>query len=517
MVYAYILKDSKTQNINQLMRVLKAHSPVIRDSGKDGRFFYYDTFDWRLYRQGYHLYLLNESLYLYNFTHSQVENTVIHSGQIREKLQLPSGALSEKISPLLGLRSLIIRACFQRFLRSFRILNIDKKTIAHFKIDQSRIKNASKFITLDPCLEFKAVRGYTNDLQSILKKLPLEDVPVYKEDVLKRGLSLLGKAPADYSSKSDIQLTPKLEAGEATQKIYLYLLQIIRNNETGIIKDYDTEFVHDFRVAIRRIRSALGQLEGAREEKVFQKAKTDFSDLGRSTNKLRDIDVYLLREEQYKQMLPEDMHPYLNPFFENLRIQRKIEYRSLVKTLRSVKYKQMVSEWEEFLKTDYVGGKQLGKKSLDVTDLARQVIWKRNRKVLEFGKRILKTSSDEFLHKLRIEGKKLRYLLEFFNSLFPEKKMKFLITKLKQLQDNLGEFNDLVIQQSRLKKSAGQMILQGKDLNHTILSLGILIGRLNESQQRIRKEFAATFRIYSASDVQNIFADLFRMSGKGNL
>ena len=177
----------------------------------------------------------------------------------------------------------------------------------------------------------------------------------------------------------------------------------------------------------------------------------------------------------------------------------------------------MIQNWEEFLKTDYVGGKQVGKKSAKVADLACQVIWKRNRKVLGFGKKILKTSSDELLHKLRIEGKKLRYLLEFFNSLFPEKKMKFLITKLKQLQDNLGEFNDLVIQQSRLKKSAGQMILEGKNLNNTILSLGILIGKLNESQQRIRKEFAATFRIYSASDVQNIFADLFRMSGKGNL
>ena len=516
MVYTFILKGSKTQNINQLVKELKAHSPLIRDSGQDGHFFYYDTFDWRLYRQGYHLYLQNESLYLYHFTKNQVESTTNHSGQFREKLQLPSGPLSDKISPVIGLRSLIIIARFQRSLRSFRILNIDKKTIARLKIDQSRIKNESKFLALDPCLEFEAVRGYTKDLRLIIKKFPSDDLSICREDLLRRGLKVQGREPAGYSSKMNIQLTPKMPAVEATQKIYLYLLQMIRINETGIIKDYDTEFVHDFRVAIRRTRSALGQLEGAREEKVLQKAKTDFSDLGRSTNKLRDIDVYLLREEQYKQMLPEDMHPYLYPFFENLRIKRKIEYRSLVKTLRSVKYKQMVSEWEEFLKTDYVGGKQLDKKSVAIANLACQVIRKRNRKVLEFGKRILKTSSDDFLHKLRIEGKKLRYLLEFFSSLFPENKMKILITNFKQLQDNLGDFNDLVVQQLRLKEAAGQMILEGKNLNKTILSLGILIGKLNESQQRIRKEFAETFRIYSASDVQNIFVDLFSMSGKGD-
>ena len=210
MVYTYILKDSKNQSIDQLLNELRSNFSTIRDSRQDGQFFYYDTFDWRLYRQGYHLYLINENLYLYNFTTNQVESIVIHSGQIGEKLQLPSGPLSDKISPVLGLRSLIIIASFQRSLRSFRILNIDKKTIARLKIDQSRVKNESKFLALDPCLEFEAVRGYTNDLQSILKKLPLEDESVYKEDVLKRGLSLLGKAPANYSSKLDIQLTPKI-------------------------------------------------------------------------------------------------------------------------------------------------------------------------------------------------------------------------------------------------------------------------------------------------------------------
>ncbi len=516
MVYTYNLKDSKKQSINQLLNILRSNFSTIRDSGQDGRFFYYDTFDWRLYGQGYHLYRLNENLYLLNFKTNQVASTEIPSGQIKEKLQLPSGPLSDKISPMLGLRSLIIRACFQRSLRSFRILNIEKKTIARLNIDQSKIKKETKFITLSPGLEFTSVRGYTKDLRSIIKKFPTDDLSVCREDLLSRGLKELGREPSDYSSKMDIQLTPKMPAVEATKLIYQHLLQIIRINETGIIKDYDTEFVHDYRVAIRRTRSALGQLERARKEEVLQKAKSNFSDLGRSTNKLRDIDVYLLREKQYKQMLPKDMRPHLNPFFENMRIQRKNEYRSLVKTLRSAKYKQMMHNWEEFLKTNYVQEKLLGKKSLAVTDLARLVICKRNRKVLEFGKKILNTSSDDLLHKLRIEGKKLRYLLEFFSSLFPENNMKFLISKLKQLQDNLGDFNDLVIQQSRLKEAAGQMILEGKNLNKTILSLGVLIGKLNESQQRIRKEFAETFRIYSASDVQNIFVDLFSMSGKGN-
>ena len=52
-------------------------------------------------------------------------------------------------------------------------------------------------------------------------------------------------------------MSPAIHASEACRRILAHLAQIIRLNEDGIRKDIDTEFLHDFRVAVRRARSLL--------------------------------------------------------------------------------------------------------------------------------------------------------------------------------------------------------------------------------------------------------------------
>ena len=51
----------------------------------------------------------------------------------------------------------------------------------------------------------------------------------------------------------------------------------------------------------------------------------------------------------------------------------------------------------------------------------------------------------EVLHRLRIDCKKLRYLLEFFRSLYPAREAAPLIKSLKSLQSVLGEIHDLAV------------------------------------------------------------------------
>jgi CHAD domain-containing protein len=300
-------------------------------------------------------------------------------------------------------------------------------------------------------------------------------------------------------------------ASDAAKQIYLYLINIIQSNESGIISDIDTEFLHDFRVSIRRTRSALGQIKGVLDEKSVIKAKENFAFLGKSTNELRDIDVYLLREEQYKSMLPRELRNYLFPFFKGLHEQRKIEHGVLVKTLKSAKYKRILSNWKTYLQL------QKAEEIRNIPSarmLAQTIILKRNKKILKFGQQILSTGSDELLHQLRIEGKKLRYLLEFFSSLFVQQKIQYLIEKLKLLQDNLGEFNDLAVQQEKLNNSAKEISLRNKKGTNVVLTLGILIGKLNEKQHRVKNDFAKIFSSYSDIKVQKIFDELFKVQGR---
>jgi CHAD domain-containing protein len=311
------------------------------------------------------------------------------------------------------------------------------------------------------------------------------------------------------SSKINITLKPQLPAGKALRKIYSYLLQKVKENKNGIINNIDTEFLHDFRVSVRRTRSALSQIKNILDKDIVQKAKKDFTYLGQSTNLLRDIDVYLLKEDQYKKMLPGNRRDYLNPFFEDLKRQRKIENALVVKILKSMRYKRIINEWEFYLNA------KINTKNLTATEkkpiiiVARKVICERNQKMLEFGKNIIITSSDELLHQLRITGKKLRYLLEFFNSLFPQTEMQILIKKLKNLQDNLGDYHDLAVHQEMLKKFAEQLTTQGSGEKETILTLGILTMKLNEKQELVKKDFFETFHIYSSPEIQKIFHALF--------
>ena len=56
----------------------------------------------------------------------------------------------------------------------------------------------------------------------------------------------------------------------------------------------------------------------------------------------------------------------------------------------------------------------------------------------------------EAVHRLRIECKKLRYLMEFFAELFPKEEGSAVLRLLRRLQTRLGEFNDALVQQRSL-------------------------------------------------------------------
>ncbi len=55
-------------------------------------------------------------------------------------------------------------------------------------------------------------------------------------------------------------------------------------------------------------------------------------------------------------------------------------------------------------------------------------------------------SADEKIHELRIEFKKLRYLIEFFVDLLPKKRTSKIVIEIKKIQTVLGDYNDYCIQ-----------------------------------------------------------------------
>jgi len=99
-----------------------------------------------------------------------------------------------------------------------------------------------------------------------------------------------------------------------------------------------------------------------------------------------------------------------------------------------------------------------------IADAAAKELRRRWKKVLERGKRLEELNA-QGRHRLRIQGKKLRYAAEFFASAFPSKKSitrqkKFLLG-LERLQDALGDLNDIAV-----NERLSEQLVDGDNLAH---------------------------------------------------
>ena len=125
------------------------------------------------------------------------------------------------------------------------------------------------------------------------------------------------------------------------------------------------------------------------------------------------------------------------------------------------------------------------------------------------GSAITQESPAEDLHELRKSCKKLRYLIEFFRSIYPNKDVAELIKGIKTLLDNLGEFQDLQVQAFKLREFAHQIFSEGNVPADTLLAMGMLVDELLNHQQEARAQFADRFAAFAGSGQREIFMRLF--------
>jgi len=317
-----------------------------------------------------------------------------------------------------------------------------------------------------------------------------------------------GIKPGGYSTKFTAAIDPAMRSDETMKLILHFLLQVMRINEGNIEKDPDTEFLHDFRVALRRARSALSEMGQVFPPEVTDRFEKVLVTVGRISNPLRDLDVYLQDESNHKAMLPAALHNDIDPLFKYLRKERTRAFRDLVQHLRSKKYRKGMGTWRTFLNEKFENSLAAPDAGLPIGEMARIRILRKYRRIVEKGNSALVNPKDKKLHLLRLACKELRYLLEFFASLFPREKVDVVIQQLKKLQDLLGRFNDLRIQEEYLLSVAGELPRRGKTRTRTLLAIGSLIGTLDREKQTAKEAFAKTFNGYASLANQELFQKL---------
>ncbi len=475
----------------------------------------YDTFDWRLFNKSLVLHLSEKTLFLRKL----FKNDIVYSAEITSPpvfiRDFPAGDLKERLSSILKQRALLKLIELHSRWTPYRILNQDKKTVAHLALEEIRPAQGKTVPILASYLWLQPVRGYTKICRDIVKHLEEAGFSVpKKEDIYFNAMTAAGKSPGDYSSKLTIELEPAMRSDAATKIILRYLLQIMKINEAHLEKNLDTEFLHDFRVAIRRTRSALGQIKSVFPKNMTDQFKKDFSFMGKLSNRLRDIDVYLLKEDAYRSMLPDVLRNEIDPLFSDLKKKRSKALRDVIRGLKSDRYRKIMKDWEVFLDQPLQDLPPASDADLPIITLAKKKIFKQYLRIVKDGRHILENIDDRKLHILRIECKKLRYMLEFFSSLFPRKKIKMLISQLRRLQDDLGNFNDLYVQEISLLKIAEEIPATERKHNKTLVAIGSLIGILNNEKQLLIDPISKKFAKYASPPNQKAFRKLFASEPK---
>ena len=461
---------------------------------------YYDTYDWRLF---------NKSLALMcTPTHACLQSLGDESLLVQADItaapvfcqDLPEGELQTRLSPILSIRALRPLCTISTHSQTLRILDRNAKTVVRLVVDQHHLVHDDAARPLLTRVWIKPIRGYDKAAMKLRKWLTRHDFAPLPGSLYTIALAAAGRVPNDYSAKLRLHFDPQARADAATQELLRFLCQVMRQNEAGIIEDVDTEFLHDFRVAIRRTRSALGQIKSVFPACLTARFKRDFAYLGSITNPLRDLDVYLLRQDHYQARLPEHLRADIEPLFASLQRQRAKAHTALVRHLRSKKYATMMTDWETFLASPPEPAASATHAARPILSVARKRIRKKCRAVVKLGTQLLIDHlDDKSLHQLRIECKKLRYLLEFFSSLFVTDDIAPLIKSLRRLQDNLGDFHDACVQQEALHAFANEWLSTTPESRRTLRAIDSLIGCLEEDKQRLGEAFSGLFSNFAAS------------------
>jgi len=426
---------------------------------------------------------------------------------------VPVGPVRERLAPPLGVRRLLPMAEVRTQSLMLRVLNDDEKTVARILVERHWLAQApaGTDIPLLARLRLLPVRGYRQELDATAALLPqnLRLGPA-QVSLFERALAAAGRAPGSYSSKLDYRLDPQQRADAATKEILLGLLETIAVNVDGAKANLDSEFLHDLRVATRRTRSALSQIKGVFPPDIVDDFKARFAWLQQVTGPLRDLDVYLLDYPRLRDSLPPRLGNDLEPLRDWLSAHYAEEQDKLAAALESSQFLGLLQDWRRFLTSPVPSETGLANAARPIKAVADRRIWRMFRRVRDEGRAITDASPAPEMHELRKSCKKLRYLMEFFQSLYAEKEVRGPIKQTKRLLDNLGAYQDLSVQAEHLRETAERMHAEGAADVGSLLAMGALIERMLDTRQQARQAFGRTFAEFDDDANGALFRQLFR-------
>jgi triphosphatase len=375
----------------------------------------------------------------------------------------PDSAWAELLAAV-GLADRLVPVFTTRLRRTIWQLRLVQGDEVELALDQGEVQHgAARRPVSEIELELKSgdpARLYDFTL-ALLETVPLRVGNISKAE---RGYALYAPHPPAVVEAARLELATGLTVEQGFQAIVGNCLAQVQGNEAGITRGSDPESVHQMRVGMRRLRSALRL----------------FGDVAPCPDALRKELDWLAGELGAAR--PDDV-PWTGLQQAAVDVARKNRQKAAA-AVRSVRYARLMlslggwlqgARWREALAQP-----EQEALAAPLARFATQTLARRHGTLKKRGKR-LHDGTPQLRHRVRIAAKKVRYAAEFFHSLYPVKRLRPYIATLTNLQDSLGGLNDASVADGLLR----QLTQTRPELAH---STGFVRGYLSSrSEREVRK------------------------------
>ena len=456
---------------------------------------YLDTFDWRLFRHGFSLRLrhANEKVYytlksIGKIDDGRAERREIEievKGNVVDPTEAPVKEIQTEIAEIIHPRRLIGQLTIRTERQPYMVTSPGKALI-ELVFDSTgflargfnKPKRARRLFEMEAELH----KGSPAELDALQEHLiaAIGFTPS-GQSKLETAIERLGVLFPAKNPPPHLRVKIDDRFDQTVQKIFAFQIHRLDENIPGVLADIDTEFVHQARVATRRMRSLIRLFGGAIPEKTGAYFAEELLWLGALFGGVRDLDVFLLNLPHFKRTVEIAPQRCINTLMQHITEERVALFADLKAGLTSVRWRLLHSRLLAFAGKAPAKNPSAPLAMALVNEAAPPIITARFDAVIEQGSRVLTKPKPENFHKLRIQFKKLRYALEFVSPAYGDP-LHPLIEEVVKIQDCLGDMQDTVFTRAlidRLLKS-----WKGKVLDPRLL---FMLGELYELQGEIAR------------------------------
>ncbi len=253
-------------------------------------------------------------------------------------------------------------------------------------------------------------------------------------------------------------------------------------------KGKDPEALHQFRIALRKIRILLHYAKQVFVVEELATIRKILADGMRRSTALRDLDVLLFSLHKWKKELDSPMQAEIEKLKTTIDKKRRVKRKEFEQTLESESWQEAFDRLID-LACVLEDSSEAGETPVILS--ARKRVKSLQKRFLERGKKLRKSSSSKHYHRVRILAKELRYTLEFFTSICDKKSCRSVLKEMKRMQESLGEEHDAVVQSRYLKEWEDRLFDEERAMREMLKNFR---HSLEERRQKSRTEFKKTFR-----------------------